>query len=719
MSFLTELKRRNVLRMAGLYLVGAWLITQVASTVLPMFGAPDWLPRSIVILLLIGFVPTLIFSWIYELTPEGIRRDADVTPEQSIAPQTARRMDRMIMAVLICALVYFGIDKFVLAPQREAQRNASPSASAAQEKAGSPDAAQRNPGPAGSAAVAATLPEKSIAVLPFENLSDDKANAYFAEGMQDEILTRLAGIADLKVISRTSTKRYESRPDNLKTVGAELGAARILEGSVQKSGDSVRVNVQLIDARSDTHLWAQTFDRKLENVFAVESEVAQQIADVLKAQLSPRETQALAQAPTRNAEAYDHFLRAEFEWHRAFETADAADYAAADDEYRKAIALDADFALAFARRAYNLLSRHWAVQRLGPAELAQVKGWIDRALALAPDLPDAHAALGYYNYWGLRHYSEATAEFERTVQLAPNNTDALAGIGYVDRRLGRWAEALASLQRVIAISPRDNLNIDEYGTTLVILRRYAEGDALFVRSREISTDNANGQDLLMRGRLFGFGDVAGVRKILDPLPPWRIEYNSILAGDLYFLVNPRAYPDLFERRFDAALQQWASAPHDTDEQRLTGRVARVAIQVIAGRQTSMQSECTALEPLLHAQLQQKPDSLSLLQQASWVQVCQGRNAEAIAAARRATEVLPLASDQYFGVYQAEGLAEICAHAGAPDEAFKLLGQLLSIPAGQSVSVERLRRDPLWDPLRKDPRLDALIARYASGREGAR
>jgi len=688
MGFFAELKRRNVIRMAGLYLVGAWLVTQISSTVLPMFDAPAWLPRSVVILLAVGFVPMLIFSWVFELTPAGLKRDAEVKPEESIAPQTARRMDRAIIAVLICALVYFAVDKFMLAPRREVLRV--------------------EPATAALAHAAQAVSNKSIAVLPFENLSDDKANAYFAEGMQDEILTRLAGIADLKVISRTSTKRYASRPDNLKIVAAELGAAHILEGSVQKSGDSVRVNVQLIDARTDTHLWAQTFDRKLENVFVVESEVAQQIADVLKARLSPQETRALAQVPTTNAEAYDHFLRAEFQFRRAFETQDVGDYDAADGEYEKAIALDPDFALAHARRAYNRLSMHWASKRIGPARLAEVKTWIDRALQLAPELPAVHSALAYYDYWGLRHYADAMAEFERTAQLEPNNIDALSGMGYVHRRLGQWNEALASLQKVIAISPRDNLVIDEYGTTLVILRRYQEADAQFLRARAISTDNANGQDFLMRERLFGFGDVTGARKIFDPLPPWRVSYYTLLAGDLYHLVNPRVYPDLYERNFDAALKQWDTATLENDDDRLTARAARVAIQVIAGRRAEVQSECAALDPLLRTQLRKQPDSLSLLQQVSWVKVCLGRNAEAIAAARHAIEVFSLANDKYFGVYQLEGLAEIDAHAGAPDEAIQILGQLLAIPAGQSVSVERLKRDPLWDPLRTDPHFDALL-----------
>src|SRR5882672_2612423 len=229
-SFFAELKRRNVIRMVGLYLVGAWLLTQVASTVLPMFGAPEWLPRTIVVLLAIGFVPAVIFSWVFELTPQGLKREDDVAPEQSITPQTGRRMDRMIIVVLVLALGYFAFDKFALTPRREAAlvANAVPNESKS------------------------VINAKSIAVLPFENRSRDPDNAYFTDGVQDEILTDLANIADLKVISRASVMQYKTGiARNLRKIGEELGVAHVVEGNVQRAGNKIRVNAQLIDARND------------------------------------------------------------------------------------------------------------------------------------------------------------------------------------------------------------------------------------------------------------------------------------------------------------------------------------------------------------------------------------------------------------------------------------------------------------------------------------
>ena len=265
-SFFAELKRRNVVRMAGLYLVGAWLLIQVASTMLPAFSEPGLGRTRMIITLALGFIPALIFSWVFELTPEGLKRDEDVAPEQSIAPQTARRMDRMIIVVLVLALGYFAFDKFVLAPRREAARSHS---------------APNDTKPT-------VIPEKSIAVLPFENLSSDKENAYFAEGIQDEILTRLSKVAALKVISRTSTQQYQSKPGNLPEIAKQLGVANILEGSV-KAGPAVPVNGQLIKAVTDDHLWAESYDRKLDDIFGVEGEIAQTVAEALHAKLTGAE----------------------------------------------------------------------------------------------------------------------------------------------------------------------------------------------------------------------------------------------------------------------------------------------------------------------------------------------------------------------------------------------------------------------------------------------
>ena len=375
-SLFAELKRRNVIRMAGLYLLGAWLVIQVASTMLPAFDVPSWALRGLIITLALGFIPALIVSWVFELTPQGLKRDEDIPPEQSIAPQTARRMDRMIIVVLMLALGYFAVDKFVLEPRRE--RNSAPNEHEA------------------------TVTAKSIAVLPFENLSDDKENAYFAEGIQDEILTRLTKIGALKVISRTSTSHYTSSPQNLPEVARQLGVANILEGSVQKAANTVHVNVQLIRAASDDHLWAESYDRKLDNIFGVEGEVAQSIASALNAQLTGAEEEALAQKPTSNPQAYDAYLRGLEKLNGLESSLNGAVHA-----FEEAVRIDPQFALAWAKlcRAHSMIYFHY-VDR-SEARRAPAANALAEALRLQPQLPEAQLAKADFQYWVLSDYKGA------------------------------------------------------------------------------------------------------------------------------------------------------------------------------------------------------------------------------------------------------------------------------------------------------------------------
>jgi len=419
---------------------------------------------------------------------------------------------------------------------------------------------------------------------------------------------------------------------------------------------------------------------------------------------------ALAVASTGNLMANEHLLRGELQLHRAWATLMDKDFAAADREFAQATALDPEFALAYARRAYGQLSRDWSDEHTRVDRTAEAKEWIERALVLQPGLPAAHSALGYYHYYGLHSYAAALAEFERTIQLAPNDLDALQGKAYIDRRLGKWDEALTLLKRCILISPRDSILFGEYGTSLEVVRRFDDAETQLIGARVLDPNDSNAMDFLLRVRLFGRGDISGARAIGRQLG-WRIPYHNVRAGDLFNLVNARVYPDLFDRRFDNAIKEWESAPQDSDEERTTRRVARIAIRLIAGETATLKEECQSVQPLISAKAKADPDLVSVLQQTSWVELCLGHNTAAMAAARHATEVRPLSKDAYWGVYQLEGLAEVAARAGDPEEALRLLEQLLGMTAGQSVTVERLKRDPLWDPLRKDPRFDALLKRH--------
>ncbi len=719
-GFWQELKRRHVYRVAAAYAFVGWLLIQVATQVFPVFHLPDWIDQAVVLLILIGFPIALVLAWAFDATPYGIVRTDTEGGADSRAPQHSHRavitvgLIGVLVAVAAGAVWWHAERGGVAAPvaqdKASALSDAKPSlaSTAAGVSAVKPRVIPVPP------IAAQPIPAKSIAVLPFENLSEDKGNAYFADGMQDLILTKLAVIGDLKVISRTSTEKYQSHPDNLKIIAQQLGVATILEGSVQKAGNQVLINVQLIDAHSDNHLWAESYTRTLDNIFGVEGEVAQKVADALQARLTNVEQQNVAAIPTQNPAAYDWFLKAEYQANKAFDSQDAGDFKLAEDDYRHAIALDPGFALAYVRLAYWQMARHWYVAPLTDRELAEVKATIDHTLAIDPDLPDAHLALGFYYYWGYRRYADAGAQFERVLQLAPNNVQALGGLAFIDRRRGRWPQALATLKQALLISPRDAYLLGQYGWTLCIVRRYREAERQLSRALAIEPGKTDNQDGLWRTRLIGMGDAPGARKANDPLPGWRLDtHENIAAGEIVALINPIVYPDVFERNFDAALRAWDAAPVDTDAEQLTRRVARVAIEIIAGRQPAIQSECAQLKPPLEAELAKHPDAIRNLQQVAWVDVCLGRNADAISAARRMSEEMPLSTDAFFGAYALAGLAEVEAHAGAKDQALQLIDQLMAIPAGEVMSVTRLKLDPVWDPLRGDLRFQALLKKYAA------
>jgi TolB-like protein/class 3 adenylate cyclase/regulator of sirC expression with transglutaminase-like and TPR domain len=351
------------------------------------------------------------------------------------------------------------------------------------------------------------VPEKSIAVLPFDNLSEEKANAYFADGIQDEILTKLAGIGDLKVISRSSTAKYKSKPEDLKTVARELGVATVLEGSVQKAAGKVRVNVQLLNARVDTHLWAKSYDRDLKDIFAVESEVAQEVADTLRAKLSPSQSDALAAAPTRDTEAYDLFLKGEYQERQAESAENGELFDHAETFYRQAVARDPSFALAYARLAYSRLNRHWFVKHLTPAQLEEVNSEIERALAIAPDSPDAYLALGVFHYWGHRDYDSALRALDRAIELQPSNSDSRTYRAAIHRRRGEWRRSLAEYERVAELNPRDSLSSTELGNTYLSLRRWSEAERALTRALALDPHNINAAFHLAVTYINGTGDI--------------------------------------------------------------------------------------------------------------------------------------------------------------------------------------------------------------------
>jgi len=555
---------------------------------------------------------------------------------------------------------------------------------------------------------------KSIAVLPFENLSEEKGNAYFAEGIKDEILTKLATVHDLKVISRTSTAKYQSKPDNLKAVAQELGVSTVLEGAVQKAGDKVRVNVQLIDARADAHLWGKSYDRDLKDVLGVESEVSQEIADALQAKLSPSESLSLASVGTHDTEAHDLFLRGEYEFHQAESTTDENAYDRADGFYRQALARDPNFAEAAAELARSRLSRHWFVSPLAPRELEEVKSLIDRALTLAPNSPEGHLALGVFFYWGHRQYEDALAEFNRTLELQPNNALAREYCGWVYRRRSEWERSLADSRRAEELDPRDALIPANLAPTYLVLRQWKDAQQAASRALAMDPNNTVAAFFLVGTYLDGAGDVGSARQAFDGFPehtkglisPAR-GYSS--GGDIQAIIGMRVYLDVIERRFADAFQALDKQAATDDFEHLRQVAGRVALRVLAGQTEAAKSAAEGALPLLETRLRERPDDVFARREGSWVYLGLGRNADALRLSRQAADLIPIERDAVVGPSFQGGLAQIEARAGTPEDAIKRLRHLLSIPAGGTVSIARLKIDPVWDPIRDRPDFQQLLS----------
>ena len=558
-----------------------------------------------------------------------------------------------------------------------------------------------------SGSATASIPDKSIAVLPFENLSDDKTNAYFADGIQDQILTKLASVADLKVISRTSTVKYKTKPEDLKVVSRELGVATVLEGTVQRAGDRVRVNVQLIDARADTHLWAKNYDRELKDVFDVQSEVAEQITEALRARLSPTEAKTLAVAPTRQPEAYDLFLKGEYEAREGERTLRVEPLERASAYYREALARDPNFALAAARLADCRLTQHWYARPLNARELDEVKTIIDMAVKLAPDLPETNIALGLFEYWGHRRYDAALKHFRRAIELQPNSAEGTALCGYVYRRKGEWERSLAMLHEAEKLSPRDPALPGDISVSYVNLRQWADARRMASRSLALEPHWNTAMRGLLLSHLNGDGDIAAARRAVSTLPAAeRVGTNA--RGAVAQIIDERTYLHVLDRNFPAALAEWQTGSSNPVEA-ARALAARAAIYLMAGDGENARKEAEQALPLLQEHLRDRPDDTFAMTQLSWSHLACGRTDDALRTARQALQALPITVDAHAGTTFVTGLAEIQVRAGEPREAINALRKQLGIPAGMSVSINRLKIDPVWDPIRNDPEFQQLLA----------
>jgi TolB-like protein/Flp pilus assembly protein TadD len=506
-NFFAELKRRNVYKVAVAYAVVAWLFIQAASIFFPAFDAPPWVMKIFIIVIIFGFPVALIFSWAFEITPEGIKLESEIEANKSIARRTGRKIVAMTIALAVVAAGLF-VYQFVRS------RSATP---------------------------APLVTNKSIAVLPFDNLSDDKSNAYFAEGVQDEILTRLAKVADLKVIARTSTQRFKSAPENLTDIAKQLGVANILEGSVQKVGDQVRVNVQLINALTNAHLWADIYDRKLTDIFAVESDIAKTIADTLQAKLSASAEHVLASRPTEIPEAHELYLKGRYFWNRR--TGENLKKAA--DFFQQSIGKDPRYALAYSGLAdcHVLLPAYADLGSNPRDELPKALEAAQKAVELDDTLAEAHTSLARALASNLQ-LSAAMSEFKRAIELNPSYATAHQWFGECLQSEGRVEEALVELKRAQELDPLSLIINSVLGFAFDTVGKSDEAITQLRKTIEMDPNFANGHGML--------GNVLEHR---GQLKEALVEYEKCSGSDPIDLANLAAAYFLADRKQEAQ-QLW-------------------------------------------------------------------------------------------------------------------------------------------------------------------
>ena len=645
-----ELKRRNVVRVGIAYLVVGWIILQILDVIVEPLRLPDWTATLVLVLLAIGLPLALLFSWAFELTPEGVKKTAEVDRDASITPSTGRKLDFIIIAALVLALGYFVWDKF---------------------------GAEDEPKKAEQVAEAQTPDTKSVAVLPFQNLSRDVANAQFTDGLHDDLLTQLAKIRDLKVISRTSTLEYRDTTKNMRTIGQELGVAAIMEGGVQRAGNRVRINVQLIDTATDQHLWAETYDRELslENIFDIQSEIARNIATALKVTLGEAAADAGFEAPTQSLAAYEAYLKGRL----AFQISDFSleSLSSVRDHYLRAIDEDPEFALAWAALAEINDYIFWYVDRSDENRAATLAA-AEKALELAPDLPEAHYAMAHYYYHGLLDYDRALAELAIAEDGMSGTSPFHLIRGAVLRRSGNFEAAVSDFVKGADLDPKNAIVQIDAIFTLNIVRRFAKADARADRLQDtpqyrIPYALQKPQSIYSRSG--------------DPGPALAI-YDRLENGDFGGLVDPTDYFELLQvtGRYDDALalverNVW------TPWRDFDSFFPKDYFRALALFATDAAAAKAPLERALagfDARLAVATDDPNFYAGKSLMLALLGHDDKAVAAVRRAMEILPMERDAWAGVLFIGNMATVLAIVGRYDEALEYLDRYLSLPPAESL-----------------------------------
>jgi TolB-like protein/Tfp pilus assembly protein PilF len=655
-GFFDEVKRRKVYQVAAAYIIAAGGIIQLASAAFPAWELPNWALRLVIVLLLMGFPIALILAWAYDITAQGVR--ATPTPA---GPRSHRR--RNIVMLVLTGVVISAAAGFFLLPR-----------------------------------VSAHKCDKSIAVLPFENLSDEKENAYFADGIQDDVLTNLSKIGDLKVISRTSVMPYRGKGSNVREIGKALGVGAILEGSVRRMGNRVRVNVQLINADTDEHMWAEDYDRDLTDVFAIQTDLAQQIVRELQAKLSPMEKAQIERRPTENGEAYLAFMQG----HEMFYRTDKfrSNTEKAEQLFEKATKLDPNFAGAFAALAWV---HDWNYHDFDPtpARKDKARAAAVEALRLQPNLPEAHLAMGFYYYYCERDYQAALNEFDIAKRSLPNSPEVYMAVGAIERRQGKWKESTANLERAASLSPKDSWVLQNLADNYYATRSFDAADKIFDRAIEAAPKSLGPRAEKAKLAVDWKGDLSVMEKELAEMPTGVDPDGLVTFARMQLL--------LLQRKFSDALAVLKQLPQDASHADKPIELFEGAIYTFLNDKERALSAFERARPIAERAVREGPDDASRHVTLGLILAGLGEKELAIAEGRRAVELLPESQDALDGPKMTIALAQIYAWTGESDQALQLLDRSLSTPNG--VTVHFLRLDPMWEPLRSDPRFQTLIERH--------
>jgi TolB-like protein len=677
MSLFSELRRRNVFRVAAGYAVLSWLILQITDVLLDALELPSSHAKLIVVLLIVGAIPALIISWVYEVTPEGIRKESEIPPEESITTHTARKLDIAVIALLVLAIGMFGFDRMT---------------SGGGEESDAEVAVAERPAEGVSPGASESVPlDASVAVLPFTTRSRDEDDTFFSDGVHDDLLTQLAKIGALSVISRTSVMEYRDTTKNMRQIGEELGVATIVEGAVQRSGNTVRITAQLIDTATDKHLWAETYDRELTaaNLFAIQTEIATSIADALEATLSPDEREELGRQLTDDLAALEAYQRAR----RMLSTFRSAEIDQAIVDLSFAIQRDPEFAAAYALRSRNHMWRYWFLDA-DPSHRERAWADIQAAREISPDLPEADIAEGIYHYWGFLNYERALQVLEPALKAYPNDADLHMVISWVNRRYGQFDTALHHMRRGLELDPRNINGQSTLSETLMALGEYDEVPDIIAALDRIQPDHPRA----LAGRaglaLNRDGDSATSTHY------WRLAVGGLSYGPPALWAAQMSAGDFAGASETAQLVDISSVQNGT---RTGLQMKGIAMHMAGDPEAASVLQKARSE--LEAMLADDPDN-----GAHQLALCPVVGALADASAAKLycegglRDILPDAFNQSntFMTDAASGLAM----AGEHERAFELLEAAIANRAGPRRN--QLKLNPMFNSLHDNPRWDALI-----------